>query len=270
MEHLLKKWKIESVSSRKPRLILFLTALFLFPLLLMKPVIQSTKPIYTQVLQGHPILFALDVSNSMKANDYPPDRIDWSLQLLSFLTDSLRGNQLGLLLYSDFAHTSIPFTTDINLFQKLLQTIHSQNIQGYSSNLRSCFAEAVKNFHSVMNQEGKVLVLLSDGEHYGDDFQNRLKALENLNVHLIWIRFPSTLKTTPLDTIAYRSITILKPQKDYKEFAKTVQKKLSLVPIPASLEKFAYQLDLSPLLGMLIFGILLSFFFLKSRRKDEV
>lgn len=263
---LFQVWNIEARAFRKQQFLAFSLALILFPFLLMKPVIKSNKPIYAHSLKGHTILFALDVSNSMREKDFLPNRIDWSLQTIANLSDSLYGNQIGLILYSDFAHTIIPITADLKLFKNLIQQIHSDNIKGYSSNLRACFSEAVKNFYPLKNKGGKVLVLFSDGEHYGDEFTTRLKNLENQNVHLIWIPFQPPIRITPLDTITYKHKTIIHPQRDLKKFSKLFLQKLSIIPMPTSLEKYAYELDLSPFLAILIFFILLLAFFLKTQK----
>src|SRR6185436_7481199 len=73
--------------------------------------------------EGVDITIALDVSNSMRAEDIKPSRLDRSKQAISRLIDKLQGDRIGLVVFAGEAYTQLPITTDYGAAKLFLSTI---------------------------------------------------------------------------------------------------------------------------------------------------
>jgi len=78
--------------------------------------------------KGIELIIALDVSNSMRAEDIAPDRLDRAKQAISRLIDRLNGDKLGLIVFAGDAYTQIPITTDYSAAQMFLSTISTNMV----------------------------------------------------------------------------------------------------------------------------------------------
>ncbi len=76
--------------------------------------------------QGVEVIIALDVSNSMLAEDIQPNRLTRAKQAIERLVDNLENDKIGLIVFAGDAYTQIPITTDYVSAKMFLSTIRSR------------------------------------------------------------------------------------------------------------------------------------------------
>jgi Ca-activated chloride channel family protein len=128
--------------------------------------------------QGVEIMIVLDVSDSMLAEDFKPNRLARAKLEISELMDRLDGNEIGLVLFSGAAFVQFPLTSDFATARMFLESAYP----GIISRPGTAIAEAIAIAHTGFNQERssqKVMIILTDGEnHEGDVMQAVAEAVE--------------------------------------------------------------------------------------------
>ncbi len=128
--------------------------------------------------QGVEIMVALDVSQSMLAEDLKPNRLARAKLEITELMDRLEGNELGLVLFSGAAFVQFPLTSDFATARTFLDAAQP----GIISRPGTAIAEAIEIAMTGFNEERstqKVIILLTDGEnHEGDVLQATQKAVD--------------------------------------------------------------------------------------------
>ena len=144
-----------------------LCAAFLFLLLaLVNPKI-GTK-LETVRSQGVDIVFAVDVSKSMLAEDIAPNRIEKSKQLVTQIINSLGSDRVGIIAYAGKAFPQLPITTDYAASKMFLQNMNTDMMTSQGTAIREAI-ELAKTYYDDEEQTNRILVIISDGEdHEGD------------------------------------------------------------------------------------------------------
>ncbi len=148
------------------RSILVLLILALLILSLANPQI-GTK--YEEVKQtGIDVFILLDVSLSMKAEDIKPNRIEAAKHSIGMLIEKLRGDRIGLVVFSGAAFVQFPLTTDYAAANLLLNAISFNTVPQQGTAIAEAIRTATKSFREDAKTE-KVIVIITDGEdHEGD------------------------------------------------------------------------------------------------------
>ena len=118
--------------------------------------------------RGVEIMVVLDVSESMMAEDFKPNRLARAKLEISELMDQLTGNDLGLVLFSGAAFVQFPLTSDVATARTFLEAAEP----GIISRPGTAIAEAIEVAMQGFNEERatqKVIVLLTDGENHEGD-----------------------------------------------------------------------------------------------------
>ncbi len=123
------------------------------------------EPVETQ---GVSVMFVLDVSNSMDAEDVPPSRLERAKLSLGDLFKQLSGNELGLVLFAGSPMVQFPLTIDTLSASALVKQVTTNSISAQGTNIADAIRLAMKSLASA--SKGKhLIVLLTDGEgHEGD------------------------------------------------------------------------------------------------------
>lgn len=140
--------------------------------------------------KGIDILFALDTSRSMMAQDLKPNRLERArLGILDFIS-GLEGDRIGLMPFAGASFLMTPLTLDYTAFETSLVSIDTTVIPFGGTNITGLIQEA----ESVLNNDAnhKILILLTDGENLeGDAVEAAKKAKENgLTIHTVGIGTP--------------------------------------------------------------------------------
>lgn len=117
--------------------------------------------------KGIDILFALDLSESMLAQDVSPDRLSRAKQLIYRSLDQMQNDRVGLVLFAGNAYLQAPLTIDYNAVKLLLSGADPGMIPTQGTVLGDAISLANESF-SKKEQKHKVLVILSDGEDHDE------------------------------------------------------------------------------------------------------
>lgn len=142
-------------------------ALFFFAVGLARP--QLGARIKEVEGTGIEIMIALDVSNSMLAQDYSPNRLERAKLAISRLTDKLRQDRVGLIVFAGQAFVQLPITTDYVSAKMFLNSINTNSVPIQGTSLSDAINLAVKSFSSESANSSKAIILITDGEDHEDD-----------------------------------------------------------------------------------------------------
>ncbi len=118
--------------------------------------------------QGVEVIIALDVSNSMLAEDIQPDRLTRAKQAISRLVDKLENDKIGLIVFAGDAYTQIPITTDYVSAKMFLSTISPAMVPKQGTAIGAAIDLGIRSF-SPDNTKSKALIIITDGENHEDD-----------------------------------------------------------------------------------------------------
>jgi Ca-activated chloride channel family protein len=118
--------------------------------------------------QGVEVIIALDVSNSMLAEDIQPDRLTRAKQAISRLVDNLDNDKIGLIVFAGDAYTQIPITTDYVSAKMFLSTINPEMVPKQGTAIGAAIKLGIKSF-SPGEGKSKAIIIITDGENHEDD-----------------------------------------------------------------------------------------------------
>ncbi len=141
--------------------------------------------------QGIEIMIALDISNSMMAQDVIPSRLDKSKQILSQLIDNMENDKVGMVVFAGEAFIQLPITVDYVSAKMFLSSISPKMIARQGTAIGSALELAVKSFDSK-SQASKAIILITDGENHEDNAvaAAKLAQSQNITVHVVGIGKP--------------------------------------------------------------------------------
>lgn len=146
---------------REVKLWLMLIALALLIVTLARP--QFGTKVDTRKRQGIEAIIAMDVSNSMLAQDVTPSRLDKSKMLVSSIVDKMTDDKIGLIVYAGEAYTQLPITSDYVSAKMFLETISPAMITTQGTDIKQAIDLAMKSF--TPNQDvSKAIFVITDGE----------------------------------------------------------------------------------------------------------
>ncbi|MEM9943203.1 MAG: VWA domain-containing protein, partial [Planctomycetota bacterium] len=118
--------------------------------------------------RGLEIVFALDVSRSMLAQDANPNRLIRAKQQIKDIVGEMAGDRIGLVVFAGEAKQSVPLTNHYNDFLQKLDSVGPQSIDVGGSQLGVALQAAEKSFISKTSDH-KTVVLFTDGEDQESD-----------------------------------------------------------------------------------------------------
>lgn len=174
---LLKKLSPES-SKFKPALKIIVIALGLSFLILAMVNPKMGTQLKTIKRQGVDIVFALDVSKSMLAEDIAPNRLEKSKQIIAKIVDNLGSDRVGIIIYAGSAYPLLPITTDHAAAKMFLQNAHPDMVSSQGTAINEALKLA-KTFFDDDTQTNRFLFIISDGEDHGKNSSEVAKEILN-------------------------------------------------------------------------------------------
>ncbi len=140
--------------------------------------------------KGIDIMIALDVSNSMLAEDIKPNRLERSKQSIMRLIDQLEGDRIGIIVFAGKAYTQLPITTDYAAAKLFVSAISTDIIPTQGTAVGEAIARAVASYGETKNN--KALIIITDGEdHQGDVIeQAEAAAKSGIAIYTIGMGLP--------------------------------------------------------------------------------
>jgi len=148
------------------RMVLFTLAFALFAIGLARP--RTGAKLAERTTRGAEIIVALDVSNSMLAEDYSPNRLERAKLSISRLTDRLQDDRIGLVIFAGTSFVQLPVTTDYVSAKMFLGSIDTGSIPVQGTAIGDAIRLSIKSF-SAQSEKSRVIVVISDGENHEDD-----------------------------------------------------------------------------------------------------
>jgi Ca-activated chloride channel family protein len=155
-----------------------------FALALVNPKI-GTK-LETVKREGVDIVFAIDVSKSMLAEDIAPNRLDKSKQLVTQIINNLASDRIGIIAYAAKAFPQLPITTDYAAAKMFLNNMNTDMMSSQGTAIN----EAIKLSQTYFDDEGqtnKVLIIISDGEDHNEEAVAMAEAANEEGIRIFTI-----------------------------------------------------------------------------------
>ena len=122
----------------------------------------------TEKRQGIEAIVALDISNSMMAEDVAPNRLDRAKQMLSKLMDNMVNDKVGLVVFAGDAFVQLPITCDYVSAKMFLNTIKPDLIKTQGTAIGQALSTSIRCF-GEQSEASRAIILITDGENHEDD-----------------------------------------------------------------------------------------------------
>lgn len=180
-----------TVSKYRPNLKfwILLVAIALVIVMLARP--QFGSKMETVKRSGVEAVIALDISNSMLAEDVAPSRLEKAKKMISRLVDTFNNDKVGMIVFAGEAFTQLPITSDYISAKMFLESITPSLITTQGTDIGAAIRLAMKSF-TPNEGVGRAIVVITDGEnHEGGAIEAAKEAAEkNMQVFILGIGSP--------------------------------------------------------------------------------
>ena len=141
--------------------------------------------------EGVDIVFAIDVSKSMLAEDIAPNRIFKAKRLVSEIFNKLGSDRVGIIAYASTAIPVLPITNDFSSAKMFLESLNSDMLSSQGTSIVEAI-ELSKGYFDDENQTNRVLCILSDGEDHEYDENQFISTLSDSGIIILSVGLGST------------------------------------------------------------------------------
>ena len=166
------------------RLSIFSLGFFFFAIGLSRP--QIGAKLKEHETKGAEIMIVLDVSNSMRAEDYSPNRLERAKLAISRLVDKLREDRIGLIVFAGNSFVQLPITTDYVSAKMFLNSITTESVPVQGTAIGDAINTAMRSF-SAQSEKSRAIIIITDGENHEDDPIAAAKQAAELGVRIFTI-----------------------------------------------------------------------------------
>lgn len=136
--------------------------------------------------EGIDIIFAVDVSKSMLAEDVAPNRLEKSKQLVSQIINNLGSDRIGIVAYSGNAFPVLPITTDYSVAKMFLQSMNPGMISSQGTSIDQAINLAT-TFIDKKDKTNKLLIIITDGEDHSDSAKEAAEEAKKAGLKILTI-----------------------------------------------------------------------------------
>ena len=129
---------------------------------------QFGSKLKTEKRKGIELIIALDVSNSMMAEDIQPNRLERAKRAVSQLVDKLSNDKIGLIVFAGDAYTQLPITADYVSAKLFLNSISPEMVPTQGTAIGAAIDLGAKSFSPTF-EGSKAMIIITDGENHEDD-----------------------------------------------------------------------------------------------------
>ena len=166
------------------KLLFFIFGISFLILALVNPKI-GTK-LKTLKREGVDVVFALDVSRSMLAEDIAPNRLEKSKQIISKIIDKLGSDRVGIIIYAGNAYPLLPITTDHGAAKMFLQNASPDLVSSQGTAINEALNLA-KTYYNNDEQTNRFLIIISDGEDHQEETKQLAQNISNDGIKVFTI-----------------------------------------------------------------------------------
>ena len=160
-------------------------------------IIAAARPQYgqsehTEKRQGIEAIIALDISNSMLAEDVAPNRLDRAKQMLNKLMDNMVNDKVGLVVFAGDAFVQLPITCDYVSAKMFLSSIKPDLIKTQGTAIGQALNTSIRCFGAVSDRDSqpvadvnRAIILITDGENHEDDAVAVAKRAKEMGIRVL-------------------------------------------------------------------------------------
>ena len=154
-------------------------------------VIGLSRPLIGAKLKEHEtkgaeVVIALDVSNSMLAQDYSPNRLERAKLAIARIVDKLRDDRIGLVVFAGGAYVQLPVTTDYVSAKMFLNSISTESVPVQGTALGEAINTSARSF-SAQSEKSRAIIVITDGENHEDDPVGAAKNAAEMGIRVFTI-----------------------------------------------------------------------------------
>ena len=175
----------------KLKFILFCTALALLILAAARP--QLGSKLREEKSQGVEMMLVVDVSNSMLAEDFEPNRLERTKYAINKLFDGLQQDRVGLIVFAGEPKVQLPITSDYRMAKAFARRIDTSLADVQGTAVGKALEQALLSFSGeTAESHSRVIILITDGENHEDDALEvaRQAAEAGIRIYTIGIGTP--------------------------------------------------------------------------------
>ncbi|MCL1868286.1 MAG: VWA domain-containing protein [Paludibacter sp.] len=195
-----------NISFRRPliKAVIVLSAIFFIIVALAQP--QFGKRKQTDTRRGIDVMIAIDVSNSMLAQDIEPNRLEKAKLIVSQLVDRMNDDRIGLVVFAGDAYVQLPITADYVSAKMFLQSISPEMVARQGTAIGTAIDLCIKSFGENKQKSGRAIVLITDGENHEDDAVTAAKLAKqnDIQVDIIGIGTPEGVPIPIPGTMSFK------------------------------------------------------------------
>ena len=136
--------------------------------------------------QGVEVMIALDVSNSMLAEDYSPNRLERAKLAISRLVDKLQGDRIGLVVFAGEAFVQLPITADYVSAKIFLKSVDTESVPIQGTDLAQALMASARSF-STQSERSRAIILITDGEDHEGEALDAARAIAEQGIRIYCI-----------------------------------------------------------------------------------
>ncbi|MDX1636696.1 MAG: VWA domain-containing protein [Balneolaceae bacterium] len=145
--------------------------------------------------QGVDLLIALDLSDSMNAEDVKPSRLEKAKYEITRLIERLQGDRVGLIVFTGDAYLQSPMTLDYSALRLFLNIAETDQMPSSTTDFSAPMEVGLRAYNSLEEEQNsssnaaKVMLIISDGENHGESYQEALDGIveNNISVYTLGI-----------------------------------------------------------------------------------
>lgn len=137
---------------------------------------------------GKDIFVLVDLSQSMNANDVQPTRLEKVKFELKNIVEAFSSDRIGIIIFSSEAFMQVPLTFDQNALNLFIETLYTNLVPSTGTDFTPPLQLALKKLNSeespITQQKSKVIILISDGEDFGEETEEVAQEIEDQGIKL--------------------------------------------------------------------------------------
>ena len=166
------------------RIILWTLAFACFVIGLARP--QVGAKLREHEAKGAEIMICLDVSNSMLAEDYSPNRLERAKLAISRIVDRLQEDRIGLIVFAGSSFVQLPITADYVSAKMFLNSIDTGSIPVQGTAIGDAVLTAARSF-SEQSEKSRAIIVITDGENHEDDPVDAARQVAEMGIKVYTI-----------------------------------------------------------------------------------
>ena len=133
--------------------------------------------------EGVDLMIAIDLSNSMMAEDIKPNRLERAKLAISRLIDKLEGDRIGLIVFAGEAYVQLPITTDYSAAKLFLSTVNTNIVPTQGTEIAKAIDLSVQSF-DMENAQNKAIIIITDGESHDEKVIESAEKANELGIFI--------------------------------------------------------------------------------------